>query len=478
MTLKRLLDGYPVIKQQGDAEVTQLAFDSRQVKPGAVFVAIPGHDRDGHDFISHAIAQGAVGLITQLWIETDTPQIQVADTRRALSYAAAKLYDHPAKKMTMIGITGTKGKTSVSHLLYEIALRSGKTPALIGTNGVRYQDKDYITPLTTPEALDLQQMLYEMEQAGVDTVFMEVSSGGVKLKRVADILFDIAVFTNLAPDHIGPNEHATMEEYTSYKSQLFLQAKQAVINIDDAVASQMMGQAGKDHTYGKMGDFMAHEIVFGKTLNQPTRFKYKGLSSFSAELATPGEYSVYNALAVIGVSELLGYPSDVIQQVLATHHVDGRTEILPAPEGIQIVVDFAHNQLSIKSILTTLREYEPKRLIILIGSVGGRTKNRRQEIGEAIVGLADIVMLTADNPDYEDPRIIIEDMAGPLIGQDIEVLKEPDREQAIKQVLAMLEPGDLFLLAGKGHENYQLIDGEKLPFSDKAVVAEYYRSLK
>lgn len=474
MKLSSLMEGLAIMSQQGDPDITHVTHDSRDVRPGSLFVAIPGHDEDGHAFIEDAVARGAVAVLCERAVDADIPQAVVAEARSAMAHAAAVLYRQPAKELTMVGITGTKGKTTISHMLYETALLAGKTPGLIGTNGVMYKDIRFDITHTTPEASDLQRILRDMADAGVSTVFMEVSSGGLKLDRVCGIDFDLGIFTNLAEDHLGPSEHADEEEYAYWKSTLFSQCRRALINRDDACADKMAGRAGVDTWYGTGGDYSAENIVYGSALKEPTRFQFSGGESFAVTLAAPGAFSVLNALAVLGASEQLGYPKEAPLAVLAKANVAGRAELLPAPEGIQIVLDYAHNGLSLQSMLTTVRAYKPNRLFVLIGTVGGRTKNRRKELGDAAAGAADVVMLTADNPDFEDPFEIIEDMAASFRGTEVIVYKEPDRKAAVETMLALLEPGDILLLAGKGHEEFQLIKGQQIPYSDKSTVRRYY----
>lgn len=472
----KLSELFPHSDRSGsDPEITHITHDSRAVVPGSVFVAISGYAHDGRDFVPMAEENGAAAIVARAPVPTDLPLVLVDDPRQALSRAAAKLYGHPAEKLTMIGITGTKGKTTVSHLLYDTAAAAGKVPGLIGTNGVRYQNVQYDISHTTPESADLQRILRDMVEAGVDTVFMEVSSGGLKLARVADIVFDIGIFTNLAPDHVGPGEHADEEEYAYWKSTLFTQSRKGLLFSDDPRSSFMAEGREPIYYYGSRGDFVAEDIVYGQTLGEKTRFQYKGQDSFPVVLAAPGTFSVYNAVAVLAVSELLGYPNHAPLSVLAQAHVAGRTELLPAPEGIQIVLDYAHNGLSLSSVLKTLRMYNPRRLLVLVGTVGGRTKNRRKELGDAAAQWADIVMLTADNPDFEDPVEIIRDMAASFKDPSVVVYREPDRARAVEKMLDLLQPGDIFLLAGKGHEAFQLIQGKQVPYSDKETVAAYYR---
>lgn len=476
MKLSDLLAGYPIVWQHGDAEIVHITHDSREIRPGSLFVAISGFARDGHAFIAEAKKRGAVALLCERTVDTDLPVVQVSDARRAMSYLAARLYKHPADALTMVGITGTKGKTTVSHLLYETARAAGKTPGLIGTNGVLYGNTQYDIANTTPESSDLHRILRQMADAGVDTVFMEVSSGGLKLARVADVPFALGIFTNLAQDHLGPSEHADMAEYAHWKSRLFLQCEKALLFSDDKKTTHMKNKAKKDFYYGTKGDYAATSIRFGQTLQDPTQFVLAGKHMYPVAVAAPGAFSVHNALAVIGAADQLGYPKEAALSVLAGFSVAGRAESLPAPDGIQIVLDYAHNALSLQAMLQTLRQYKPQRLLVLLGSVGGRTKNRRRELGDAAAQWADVVMLTSDNPNQEDPKEIIEDMAESFVGTDTIVYKEPDRGTAVNTVLQLLQKGDILLLAGKGHEEFQRIHGKQIPYSDKEVVRAFYAS--
>lgn len=473
MKLSQLLKESRRADPANDPDITHITHDARQVRPGSLFVAIPGYSYDGRQFISLAEEQGAAAILTQGPAKSRLPCRLVKDARTAMAEASAGLYRHPAKDLSIIGITGTKGKTSVCHLLYDTAVKAGKKPGRIGTNGVRYGDISYDIANTTPESSDLHRILRDMKEAGVDTVFMEVSSGGLKLARVAGIEFTVGIFTNLAEDHLGPSEHADMKEYAYWKSRLMKQSRTALISADDPRADAMRGLARRDALYGSRGDFTARNLRPGDRLAEPTRFDFSGKETYPVALALPGRFNVENALAVLGCAELLGYPKEAALQVLKEARVPGRTELLPSPAGTQVVLDYAHNGLSLSSVLDTLSLYRPGRLLVLMGTVGGRTKTRRRELGDAAARRADVVMLTSDNPDYEDPNAIIADMAASFHGTEITVYREPDRKKAIEFLLDRLVPGDILLLAGKGHEEFQLVCGREIPHSDRAVVENY-----
>ena len=445
---------------------------SRKVT-GGVVCAISGYDVDGHDYIHRPLKMGLCVLVEKPM--EGVPQV-VVEIRAEYCPGPAN-FAHPSRKLRVIGIMGTKGKTTVSNLLYQAGKEAGDRVGRIGTNGVAYKEQSYELSHTTPESRDLQEILADMVEAGVKTVFLEVSSGGLKLSRVADVDFYLAIFTNFSPDHIGPKEHADLEEYLYWKSRLFAMTKVALINGDEEVADVLKKSAkGEAYFYGmEQGDFRAEHYQPGNNLREPTRFDYRGKASFPVVLSAPGRFSVYNALAVLAAGELLGYDKNALQRALEKGHVDGRIQLLPTPPTYQVVLDYAHNGLSLESILNTLRAYKPHRLLCLMGSVGGRTKLRRKELGDVAARLADVAILTSDNPDWENPMEIIEDMAESFQGSACEVYKEPDREKAVHLALSLMEEGDILLLAGKGHETYQLIDGKQVPYSDKDAVASYFR---
>lgn len=481
MKISELIQGLPYMEFRGqDVEVSHITYDSRKVCPGSLFVAIQGYDTDGHQYISQAEEKQAACLLVEKPVESSLPQVIVEDGRKALAYVSAIFFNHPSKEMKVVGITGTKGKTTVSNLLYQMAKTAGRNPGRIGTNGVAYADVNYPIFHTTPESSELQEILRNMRDKGVDTVFMEVSSGGLKLSRVEQIQFDIGVFTNFSRDHIGLKEHANMEEYLYWKSTLFEKTPVSILNVDEKVYSVLRERVKKRMlSYGiHGGDIQAKEIVYGKKINEHTHFMYCGKSTFPVELCNPGEFSVYNALAVLAVGELLEYPVFAMQDTLKQGHVLGRIELLPAPDNYCVVLDYAHNGTSLEQILRILKGYHPRRLLCVMGSIGGRARLRRKELGDVAAKFCDTVILTTDNPDFEDPIEIIKDIKESFVGTSVQVYEEPNRAEAVCLALSLMEEGDILLLAGKGHEEYQLIRGEKVPYSDKEVVNGYFSHLK
>ncbi len=463
MKFRELWHNYPAHIEGADVEVTGITYDSRRVKPGDLFVAIRGYDTDGHKFVASAEEKGASAIVAERKVETRLPLCVVADGRRALSHAAAAIYGHPSERLTVVGVTGTKGKTTVTTLLYNAAEHAGVKAGRIGTIGVAYGDVRYPLTHTTPESADLHRILREMEDAGVKLVFMEVSSLALSLERVADIDFDLGIFTNLTPDHIGGNEHASMEEYARAKAMLFERAKTSVLSADDPYGDEMDAYAsGKVVTYGMDADIRPEDLDEARHVGEETTFRVDGVRY---AIPSVGRFNVENALAVIAAAKVLGIDENAVAKSLEEFRVPGRMEILPSPEGTTILLDYAHNGASIESLIAAVRS-GAKRVILLVGSVGGRTKSRRREIMEAAKD-ADLVILTSDNPDEEDPQKIIDEMAQYAT---MPVLKEPDRTRAVALAVDIMEKGDLLILAGKGHEEGQLIQGVLEPYSDRDAV--------
>lgn len=470
MKFRELWHNYPACIEGADVEVTGITYDSRQVQPGDVFVAIHGYDTDGHQFIASAEGKGAAAIVAERDVETSLPLCVVEDGRRALSHAASVLYGHPSEKLKIVGVTGTKGKTTVTTLLYNAATEAGMKAGRIGTIGVAYGDVHYPLTHTTPESADLHRILREMVDVGVELVLMEVSSLALSLERVADIGFDIGIFTNLTPDHIGGNEHASMAEYARAKAMLFERAKVSILSADDPYGREMDRFAkGKVATYGMDADVKPEDLKEARRVGEETTFRVGG-----AQYALPsvGRFNVENALAVIAAAQALGLDETAVAKSLEEFRVPGRMEILPSPEGTTILLDYAHNGASIESLIAAVRP-GAERILLLVGSVGGRTRSRRREIMEAAKD-ADLVILTSDNPDYEDPGEIIDEMAQYAT---MPVLKEPDRTRAVARAVEMMQKGDLLILAGKGHEEGQLIRGVLEPYSDREAVETALRRL-
>ena len=466
--------------------IRTLCEDSRRADAHALFVAIAGANSDGHDYLTAAYAQGCRCFVVQKAptdaLPCDADVYLVSDTRRALAHLTAAFYDHPAQSLTLIGITGTKGKTTTALLIYHLLERLGVSAGYICTEGAWYGETREPTANTTPGPLVLHGILDRMRRNGVTVVILEVSSQSVMQHRIEGLRFAIGAFTNLSPDHVSPTEHPTFEHYRDCK-RAFLQkfiAKNGtlLLHITDPHAAYMAdGVQAHISTFGVDAD-----AALRADAPLPTRSYGAPAVTFTCDgepylLSMAGEYNVCNALCAVGILEALGYDRRVTLPMLASIRVPGRLEEADAPDGSAVLIDYAHNGLSLSSVLQTLRPYATGRLICLVGSVGGRSQMRRADLGNAAAQYADLTVLTSDNPNFEDPQVICEEMAASFTarGQDNYVII-PDRAEAIRRAVSLLREGDVLLLAGKGTEDYQLVRGEKVPFSEKEIVAEAVRA--
>ncbi len=480
MKLTKLLEhlDYTVLQGSAEIEITELTNDSRKAKEGCVFVCISGAVVDGHDFIEAVAEQGAVAVIVEK--EVQAPEgvtvIKVTDTRYALALASAAYFDYPAKEMKIIGITGTKGKTTTTYMVKTILEQVGYKVGLIGTIETIIGEEVIPAKNTTPESFTIHEYFRKMADAGCQAVVMEVSSQGLMLHRTAGIGFDIGIFTNLGEDHIGPNEHKDFEDYKRCKGLLFQQCKVGIGNVDDAhFADVFAGATCKVETFGfsKEADLRAENTkLFSRGGTLGVAYHVTGLMDFDVEVPVPGSFSVYNSLTAIAVCRHFDVPASKIAQALTMAKVKGRIEMLPVSETFTVMIDYAHNAMSLESLLTTLKEYEPKRLVCLFGCGGNRAKARRYEMGEVSGNLADLTIITSDNPRFEEPQDIIEDIKlgiGKTAGEYVEII---DRKEAIRYAIDYAQDGDVIVLAGKGHEDYQEIKGVKYDMDERVLVAE------
>lgn len=482
ISLRDLMKGYPcdIRPAFDDRVITDIEYDSRKAAAGSLFFCLPGAKADGHDFAGSAYENGARAFIVERYLPLpeDAVQIRVTNARKTLALLSARFYGNPADRLTIIGITGTKGKTTTSILIEEILMRQGIKCAYIGSNGVFIGDRHYETLNSTPESRELHRFFSMIEESGFTHVAMEVSSQALDHDRVTGIRFDTVIYTNLSDDHIGPGEHASFEEYRDAKHKLFTDygAAHMVCNMDDAYASFMMnGASGDIVTYGMnpAADFSAAGCCpYRDTSSLGIEFDavHNG-SRTTVRLRQPGQFSVYNGLAALAAVTLCGVSAESAAESLKTISICGRFEIVDAVPGITFIIDYAHNGLSLTRALTELRKYEPNRLICVFGCIGGRTVGRRQGLAEASCALADYTIITSDNPDFEEPEVIIEDVLR-WFDRTKPYTAIPDREEAVRYAVRMAEPGDIVLFAGKGHETYQIIRGQKVPFSEKSILLD------
>lgn len=480
MKLIQLLENleYTVLRGDVECEITELTNDSRKVKDGSVFVCISGAVVDGHNFIEAVAKQGAVAVIVEK--EVAVPEgvtvIRVKDTRYALALASAAYFGYPAKELKVIGVTGTKGKTTTTYMVKTILEKVGYKVGLIGTIESIIGGEVIPAKNTTPESFTIHEYFRKMVDAGCDAVVMEVSSQGLMLHRTAGITFDIGIFTNLGEDHIGPNEHKDFEDYMRCKGMLFQQSKVGIGNVDDAhFAEVFAGATCQVETFGfdKKADLRAEGTkLFAKGGTLGVSYQVKGLMDFAVEVPVPGTFSVYNSLTAIAVCRHFDVPAEQIAQALTMAKVKGRIEMLPVSEKFTLMIDYAHNAMSLQSLLTTLKEYEPKRLVCLFGCGGNRAKARRFEMGEVSGNLADLTIITSDNPRFEKPQDIIDDIKTGIAKTTGEYVEIIDRKEAIRYAIDHAEDGDVIVLAGKGHEDYQEIEGVKYDMDERVLVAE------
>lgn len=481
-----------------EREVRDITHDSRTVKPGSLFVAVRGFHSDGHQFIPQALQQGAVAVVAEKnSIREDAdirPVILVPDSRAALARIAVVFYDHPSHRLKLIGITGTKGKTTASYLTKSILEAAGHTTGLIGTIDYRVGNKVYPAPNTTPESLDLQRLLKEMADAGAGYCVMEVSSHGLALGRTYGCVFETAVFTNLAQDHL--DFHKNLEAYFQTKLQLFTGLapdKTAVVNADDAASREIIQRTkAKVYTFGLSGQAdicPAGEIdhsISGLSFSTRTP---KGAVAVESTLV--GKHNVYNILSAIGVGVAQGFSAGVIARGIKNMRaVPGRMEKVDEGQPYGVVVDYAHTEDSLIRLLEAVREMTTGKVITLFGCGGDRDRTKRPKMGAAAVQGSDVVIVTTDNPRSEDPLDIIREIES---GMTAGVKKQrtepasrtvpgekpyyviPDRAEAIRTAISLAKPGDVVALAGKGHEDYQLIGEKKMRFDDREVAREEIR---
>ncbi|MCR4789300.1 MAG: UDP-N-acetylmuramoyl-L-alanyl-D-glutamate--2,6-diaminopimelate ligase [Lachnospiraceae bacterium] len=482
---------YSIILGSPSGSVSEVVIDSRKVSKYCLFICIEGFKFDAHSVAADVIAAGASALVIgkdlseeamDLARKNNVTLIRVDDTRYAMAFISAAFYGHPADSLKVIGITGTKGKTTTSYLVKNALEEAGVKTGLIGSIETIIGDEHIPSINTTPESFLLQSYFKRMLDAGITTVVMEVASQGLKLHRTQGFTFELGIFTNLEPDHIGPNEHESFEEYIECKSRLFRQCRYGIVNADDPHLLKVI----KDHTcqvytygFNKDADLWADDLELIKTPGQPgLEFDVHGDVNTRLFIPTPGIFGAYNALCATSICHYFGIADDIIKDALSKAHVKGRTEILKTPYPFTIMIDYAHNAMALESLLKALREYNPKRLIVLFGCGGNRSKDRRYGMGEVAGKYADLSVITSDNPRDEDPQSIIDDIKEgikPTGGKYVEII---NRREAIRYVIENGKRNDMIVLAGKGHEDYQEIKGVKYPMDERVIVKEIISQLE
>ena len=470
MNLKNLLERleYTCVQGSLDTEVSAIVNDSRKAVPGCLFFCIKGAVKDGHEYAAEVVQKGAKVLVTEdpVQVPKDVTVIQTADSRYAMAVIAAAWYGHPAEEMKIIGITGTKGKTTTTYMVKSILESAGHKVGLIGTIEAIIGEEHIPANNTTPESLLIQEYFRKMADAGCDCVVMEVSSQGLMLYRTAGFTFEIGIFTNIGVDHIGPAEHKDFEDYAACKGRLFKQCRIGIVNADDPHLDQVLkGHTCTLETFGfsEKADLRAEDV---RLVSRPgylgVAYETKGLMELPVEIDIPGKFSVYNSLTAIAICRHFGVSKEDIQKALKKAKVKGRIEMVKVSDDFTLMIDYAHNAMSLESLLTTLREYHPKRLVCLFGCGGNRSKDRRFEMAHVSGRLADFTIITSDNPRFEEPEAILDDIEHGMKETNGAYIKIVDRKEAIAYAIHHGQPGDVIVLAGKGHEDYQEIKGVKI----------------
>lgn len=477
---------YTCLKGNTDTEISALVYDSRKVQKGDVFVCISGMARDAHEFAVEVAEKGAAAIIVEKDITGqlapfDISVIQVPDTRYALACMSADYFGNPAEKLTTIGITGTKGKTTTTYMVKSVLEKTGVKTGLIGTIETIIGNEHTPAANTTPESYIIQETFAKMVEAGCQCVVMEVSSQGLMLHRVSGFTFDYGIFTNLSEDHISPTEHKDFQDYLRCKAMLFKQCRHGIVNGDDPYVSDIIRDATCSiETFGLQNDsdLKASSLeLFTKPGVLGIRYHLTGKADMEVEVDIPGRFSVYNSLTAIAVCLHFTDDLHLIQNVLKDVQVKGRVEIVPVSDKFTLMIDYAHNAMSLESLLLALREYHPKRLVALFGCGGNRSKVRRFEMGEVSSRLADLSIITSDNPRFEKPSDIIDDILIGVKKADGKYVMIEDRSQAIRYAMEHAQEGDVIVIAGKGHEDYQEICGVKHHFSDREIVEQHAADL-
>lgn len=479
MRLNQLLAGVALTERRaGDVECSGICYDTRTMVPGCLFVALPGYKTDGHRYIAQALERGAAAVLCQRPPEGEGPWLVTPDARAALAAVSANWFGHPARDMTLLAVTGTNGKTTTTYLLK--AMLEGVLGArvgLIGTNQNMVRDEVLPAHRTTPESWEVQQLLREMADAGCTHVVMEASSHALVLHRLDGLRFRAGIFTNLTQDHL--DFHGTMEAYRDAKGLLFRQSGTAVLNLDDEAGRYFARTVAVPRlTYSERRD---EADLTAKNLRLfPDRVEFEAVAEGAisrVRLPIPGGFTVYNALGVLTCGLALGLPlADCADALAKAPGVKGRIEVVPVPADFAVIIDYAHTPDALENILTTVRDFTAGRVICLFGCGGDRDRTKRPQMGAIAGSLADVAVVTSDNPRTEEPEAIIRDILPGLEGTAAQVVVEPDRRAAIRRALSLAKPGDTVVLAGKGHETYQEVGTRVLHLDEREEVAAYFAS--
>ena len=475
MILSELLQGVDILESSADlsVEISSVSYDSRQTKPGGLFVAMAGYETDGHRFIPMAMEKGAACVLCQEKPEAGIPYVRTADSRTALAQVGRNWYGDPAAGMTLAGVTGTNGKTTTTYLLKDILEQClGAKVGLIGTNQNMIGSEILPTERTTPESFELQGLFRRMADAGCTHVVMEVSSHALFLKRVGGVRFAVGVFTNLTQDHL--DFHGTMENYCGAKSLLFRQCDVGVYNSDDPWAERVMAEAScRRVSVGERAAGLTAENIRLSAGGVAFDAVENGAAT-PVQVGIPGGFMVYNTLGALAAAKALGVPLADSARVLAhCAHVKGRVEVVPTSGDYTMLIDYAHTPDALENVLNAVRGFAQGRVVVLFGCGGDRDRAKRPLMGAIAARLADFVIVTSDNPRTEEPGAIIQDILAGMAGTDTEYAVVENRVEAIRYAMDHAQPEDVVILAGKGHETYQIVGHEKRHLDEREIVADY-----
>lgn len=459
-------------KEALETEVGAIAYDSRKVRKGDVFVCIKGYQTDGHKYVKSAVENGAAAIVASDKIDADVPVLYTPDTRIALAMMAKAYFKNPLKDIKLIGVTGTNGKTTITYLIKTILEAQNKKVGLIGTNQNMIGDKVMPTERTTPESYELYEMFADMAHEGADYIVMEVSSHALELHRVGGCEFETAIFTNLTQDHL--DFHGTMENYFNAKNKLFSMCRNAVVNTDDEYGARIAGGCKANLiTYGIDKPAAMHAKNMRITARGAAYDLEYGNKEYEANIAIPGKFSVYNSLAAIGAAYSLGIDIKICLDALKTAHgVKGRAEVVPTDTDYTVIIDYAHTPDGLVNIISAVNEFKTARVITLFGCGGDRDRTKRPKMGKAAGELSDFLVVTSDNPRTEDPSAIIDDIMPGVLESGCEYVRIENRHEAIEYALKHAKPHDIVILAGKGHETYQILKDKTIHFDEREVIHE------
>lgn len=484
MKLKDLLEGLEYECLQGDdtCEISGVAYDTRKLTKGAAFVCIKGAKLDSHTLVGQALDNGASAFVVEEPVDVgNATVIRVKDSRNALAFMAAAYFGHPARELTTIGVTGSKGKTTSTYMIKSILDAAGYKTGLIGSIGAMIGDKKEKTINTTPESYEIQRLFRQMVDAGCKYVVMEVSSQGLMLERTHGFTFDYAIFLNISRDHISPWEHKSLEEYLYCKSLLFSQCKVGIVNFDDPKHTEILkGHTCQVESFGFLPEAdirIADYQIDGRPGYMGISYRLEGEMNAGVHVGSPGKFSAYDSAAAAIVCSHLGIEEKVINDALNQVKIRGRVEAVDIDAPYTVILDFAHNGIGVENLIKAVREYQPNHVIAVFGSDGNRTKIRRADAGEILGKMADLTIVTSNSPRFESLEEINAEIKVGLDRTDGKYEVIPDRRSAIKHAMAIAQPNDMILLIGKGHWDYEEINGVKYPFDERVVVSELYDEL-